>query len=217
MKHRATRTELNALAVAAKSGDRQAFEQLISATIGLYYHLARWVPVQDREDVVCASVLHTYRVLEMYDTSWCWLNYAGTAINRFQRQHYPHISKPLKVSIRSYQNVRHASIPDRANGVVDPSLVSFQYIPATDCDAVIDRIGTQQEIFQLKAFLARFSARDQDSALLEMAEFCAKYRVSRQRYHQLRNDMLEILRHHLGGLDAITQSAGARCRHAGDG
>lgn len=33
--------------------------------------------------------------------------------------------------------------------------------------------------------------------MLEMADFCAKYDVSRQRFHQIRKETIAILRHHM--------------------
>ena len=195
MKYRVTRTELDALAAAAKSGDRQAFEQLISATIGLYYHLARRTPAKWRDDVVYASILHTYRVLKGYDHGQGWLNYAGKAIERFQRQYFARISGPVTVaSERVY--IRHARMPEQAQGIVDPS--AFRHHSARDyhCDTV-GELANHQDLCQLRELLPRFDQREQDAVLMEMADFCAKYDVSRQRFHQIRKETITILRHYM--------------------
>lgn len=194
MKPRLTRTEMDTLAAAAKSGDRQAFEQLISATIGLYYHLARWVPAQDREDVVSACVVHTYHALDQYNPAHGWITYAATVMQRYQRRYYAEISLPVKVSTTVCRKVRQAHIPDRANGIADPSMVSFQYLPIYHQRQTVDELAAHQDIDRLRRALARSDIRDQDSVLMEMQEFCVKHGVSRQRYHQLRGAMLSRLR-----------------------
>lgn len=185
---RLTRTELNAVAARAKAGDRGAFEQLIAASIALYYRKARWIPVQYRDDVVADSISHTHSVLASWDVTQHWNTYVGLAIARHQQRSYARMAHALTVAEVASAKISRVDTPDRAGGIADPAYYGASYT------SVLDQLEDKERLQMLREELALLPAIQRDALLMELPEWQTVYGFTRQRRNQIQKEVMTTLR-----------------------